>query len=105
MKKITLSLMALLMLTISPLTSIAKTEIKQETIAATKAINQAEADALIVRLNEINDLDKSNLNSTEKSELRNEVLSIQNQLMSNPVYIYISGGALLLIIILLIILL
>ena len=97
--------MALLMLTISPLTSIAKTEIKQETIAATKAINQAEADALIVRLNEINDLDKSNLNSTEKSELRNEVLSIQNQLMSNPVYIYISGGALLLIIILLIILL
>lgn len=96
--------MAFLALTFSPLTSSAKTGIKQETSVSNKAINQAEADALIVRLHDIKNLDKSNLNSTEKSTLRNEVLSIQSQLMNNPV-IYISGGALLLIIILLIILL
>ena len=96
--------MAVLMLTLTPMQLNAKTEIKQETIASTKTINQTEANALVARLYEINDLAKSNLNKTEKSELRNEVLSIQNQLLNNPV-IYISGGALLLIIILLIILL
>jgi len=96
--------MALLMLALSPMQLNAKTEIKQETVVSSKSINQTEADALVVRLNEINDLDKSNLTKTEKSVLRNEVLSIQDQLANSP-YIYISGGALLLIIILLIILL
>lgn len=105
MKKIILSLMVLLMLAFSPFASNTNTEIKAETFVSNNAISQAKADALIVRLHEINDLAKSNLNASEKSELRNEVLSIQSQLMNNPVYIYISGGTLILIIILLIILL
>ena len=101
MKKITLGILSMLMLlTLNPATSNAATEIKQETTTSAKV----ESDALIERLYEINDLDKSAMSSSEKKVLRNEVLSIREQLFNNPV-IYISGGALLLIIILLIILL
>jgi len=101
MKKITFGILSMLMLlTLNPATSNAATEIKQETTTSAKV----ESDALIERLYEINDLDKSAMSSSEKKVLRNEVLSIREQLFNNPV-IYISGGALLLIIILLIILL
>jgi len=101
MKKITLGILSMLMLlTLNPSTSNAATEIKQVTTTSAKV----ESDALIERLYEINDLDKSSMSSSEKKVLRNEVVSIREQLFNNPV-IYISGGALLLIIILLIILL
>ena len=101
MKKITFGILSMLMLlTLNPATSNAATEIKQETTTSAKV----ESDALIERLYEINDMDKSAMSSSEKKVLRNEVLSIREQLFNNPV-IYISGGALLLIIILLIILL
>ena len=93
-----------MLLTMNPSTLKAGTEVKQEITTSVNAINQQQADALINRLNEINEMDKSSLTSVEKSELRGEVLSIKNQLLSSPV-IYISGAALLLIIILLIILL
>ena len=93
-----------MLFTMNPSTLKAGTEVKQEITTSVNTINQQKADALIIRLNEINDMDKSNLNSSEKSELRNEVTSIKNQLLDGPV-IYISAGALILIIILLIILL
>lgn len=105
MKKITLTIMAFsMLLTMNPSTLKAGTEAKQEVTTSVNTMDQQKADALIIRLNEINEMDKSNLNSSEKSELRSEVLSIKNQLSSGPV-IYISAGALILIIILLIILL
>ena len=105
MKKILLGLMAVLMLSaLLPSPSWAGIEIKKGVATSDKTITQKEADVLIDRLNEINEMDKSSLSSSEKKELRNEILSIKSQLLNSPVLI-ISGGALLLLIILLIILL
>jgi CHASE3 domain sensor protein len=63
-----------------------------------------EVNTLTSRVNEIRDMDKSNLSASEKSELKSELKEIKETIKSEP-YIYIGGGTLILIIILLIILL
>jgi hypothetical protein len=63
------------------------------------------ANALLLRLDEIKSLSKTNLSSPEKRELRKEVRSIRQQLTTLGGGIYISAGALIVIVILLIILL
>lgn len=104
MKKVILTLMTSAMLFVStPQQANAATEIKQEMAAETNAITQQEADALVNRLHEIKNIDKSELTAAEKKELRNEVISIKNQLSDHPVLV-ISGTTLLLIIIILILL-
>jgi hypothetical protein len=55
-------------------------------------------------LNEIKALDKSNLSSLEKKELRKEVLSAKKQLKELSGGVYISIGAIIIIILLLILL-
>ncbi|MFN6945855.1 MAG: hypothetical protein ACK4ND_12980 [Cytophagaceae bacterium] len=66
----------------------------------------AETESLLLRLNEINEMDKKALNSGEKRQLRREVRSIKSDLSTrNGGGIYLSAGALILIIVLLIILL
>jgi Flp pilus assembly protein TadB len=65
----------------------------------------AYAQQLTTRLKEIKDMDKSNLNADEKSELRSEVLAIQENMQSNNGGIYLSVGAVIVIILLLILLL
>lgn len=50
-------------------------------------------------------MDKSDLKSSEKRELRKEVRSIKQQLHEMGGYVYVSAGAVLLIVLLLIILL
>ncbi|HBH84802.1 MAG TPA: hypothetical protein DDY34_13475 [Bacteroidales bacterium] len=60
---------------------------------------------LEVRLNEINNMDKSKLTSAEKKTLRKEVKSIKSTLREVGGGVYISVGALILILILLIVLL
>lgn len=75
-------------------------------VTPTPTSNPAEAAAatvLINRLNEIDAMDKSTMNSVEKRALRKEVRTIKKELSSGGVYL--SVGALLLIIILLIVLL
>jgi len=66
-------------------------------------IEAKEVNNLLLRLNEINALDKSELNSSEKKALRKEVKSIKKALNSGGVYI--SVGAIIIIILLLILLL
>lgn len=65
-------------------------------------IEASEANILLLRLTEINEMDKSELNSVEKRELRKEVKSIKKTLNSG---VYLSAGAIIIIILLLIILL
>jgi len=60
---------------------------------------------MILRLNEIKEMNKSNLNSSEKKSLRKEVRSINRELKSMNGGIYLSVGAIIIIILLLIILL
>lgn len=78
-----------------------------ETVDTDEAL-AAEAEVLIARLEEINEMDKSDLTRAEKRELRNEVRQIEKDLTlnsGNSGGVYLSVGALLIVILLLILLL
>ena len=68
-------------------------------------IEKAKPEMLLVRLNEIKDMDKSNMSSTEKKLLRKEVKTINQQLAKTSGGVYLSVGAILLIVLILILLL
>lgn len=105
MKKTTLCLMtAGLLLTIQPIQLKALSASAPTSIDVSKPIDATEANHLLSRLNEINDMDKSDLKSSEKKKLRKEVRSIQHRLNPAGGGVYISVGAIILIVILLIIL-
>ncbi len=91
-----------------PLELSAKPKVTSPPIEAPSPVTPAEANRaneLLLRLDEIKNLDKSELKASEKKELRSEVRSINSELKSIGNGVYISGAALLIIIILLIILL
>lgn len=67
-------------------------------------VEDTETDVLVERIEYIDEMDKSNLESAEKRELRKEVRSIQKELVQRGTYIYISGTALIIILILIILL-
>ena len=66
-------------------------------------LTQDEADALVLRVHEISQVDISTLSKTERQELRSELLDIKKQFENEPVLI-ISGSFLILLLILLILL-
>lgn len=101
---------------ITPLQSISGTKNTQDVDLTTTVslVKSTDAERLISRLNEINAMDISALNSSERKELRKEVRSIQKELKtySEQPYvearhggIYISVGAAIIIGLLLILLL
>jgi hypothetical protein len=95
-----------LSLTFLPVQSFAATKEDPTSLVVTKApepLESAEAKALITRLDEIKELDKSKLNATEKKDLRKEVRSIKRELKDINGGVYISAGALIVILIILII--
>lgn len=61
-------------------------------------------EALVNRVNTINEMDKSRLSAAERKELRNELRDIKKELKGNGVYLYLSATAILIIILLLILL-
>ena len=109
MKKITFGLIAscMMLLTFQPLQSsaAAKTKTAPTSLVVTNTKESTEAKILLVRLNEINTMDKSNLNSSEKKSLRKEVRTIRRELKESSGGVYLSVGAIIIIILLLIILL
>jgi hypothetical protein len=105
MKTLFLSLIAAIMLlTFQPLLANNPAEATPSSIVDPVPVNSAEIKVLTERLDEINAMDKSELNASEKRDLRKEVRSINYEL-THPGALYISGGTLILVIILLIILL
>lgn len=108
MKKITFVIMAMfLSLTFYPGQSNAALA-KKAAPATEVVMNPADAakvKALEVRLYQINDMDKSDLKSGEKRELRKEVRSIKKQMHELGGGVYISVGAIIIILLLVIILL
>lgn len=66
--------------------------------------DSAEASALLLRLDEIRDMDKSKLEAKDKKDLKKEVRSIKRELKDISGGVYISAGALILILLLLILL-
>jgi hypothetical protein len=76
--------------------------------ASTNSTSPAEnpqAQALVSRLEEIKAMDKTDLTSSEKKDLRNEVKSIKKELKTINDGVYLSVGAIIIIILLLILLL
>jgi multidrug resistance efflux pump len=83
---------------------IAVTEAEMSMFTSAEAVETAYANALLDRLNEINEMDMSAMSSSEKNELRKEVRAIQKE--QRPTGgVYISVGAAILIVLLLILLL
>jgi len=107
MKKI--NLLALLMfisLSVSPVFA-ANTASKSAatTTEMDSKLTQEEVTALTARVEEIREMDKSEMTATEKSELKSELKDIKETMKSSDPYIYIGGSTLLILIIVLIILL
>ena len=75
------------------------------TAIAEKPESNQEAKALVQRLMQIQEMDKSSLSNKEKRALRKEVKAMQQKASVHNGGLYISTGALIIIIILLIILL
>ena len=105
MKKITLGIVTLcLLLTAQPYQSLASINTAPTSVICPNPSETEQTDVLLKRLNQINEMDKSNLNASQKRSLRIEVRSIKNKTKAGGGGIYISAGAVILIIILLIIL-
>jgi hypothetical protein len=102
MKKNALCIMAIcLSLAFNPLQS------RATTIAATSSVvfsDSAAAGKLLGRLNEINDMDKTNLTFSEKKALRKEVVALRSGLKDIGKGVYLSVGAIIIILLLLILL-
>lgn len=90
-------MMIFLSLTFQPLQSDAATSSK---VVSTSANGKT----LMLRLNEIKMMEKSNLKASDRKQLRNEVRSIREQLKTADGGIYLSVGAIIIILLLLILL-
>jgi len=102
MKKIIVSIMmAGMTFTFLPVNTMAATK----TTAAVSSNDATMANALLLRLSAIKNMDVDAMSATEKKGLRKEVRSIKQQLSALGGGVYISAGALIVILILLIILL
>lgn len=105
MKKITLSLLiVVLTLTIFPASVTAKTS-EPTSINSTAKEIPAAVRVMFDRLKEIKEMDKSNLNSSERKALRKEVRAIKSTLKSTGNGVYLSVGAIIIIILVLILIL
>lgn len=115
MKKLSLGIMTVFtLLLFSPAQLKAGTDDKTVSATVSTTVKSAEANASIVRLNEIKAMDMTTMSKSEKKELRKEVRSIKSETKTNSESkyiegsnggIYISIGAAILIVLLLILLL
>lgn len=85
------------------------TQLRAETNATSiekaKKVESAEANAMIARLHEIKAMDKSNMTSSEKKQLRKEVRTLKANITQLGGGVYLSVGAIIVILLLLILLL
>ena len=98
-------MVAFLSMTFLPLQSSAATVAEPTSLVEPTPAESAEAKTLLLRLDEINKMDKSKMDSSEKKDLRKEVKSIRHSLKAIGSGVYLSGAAVILIVILLIVLL
>ena len=102
MKKLNFYLIALIVsLSVLPMNSYSA---EKNATANPKEIPE-EVQNMLNRLNEIKEMDKSNLSSAEKKELRTEVKTIKKNLKKSGQGVYLSVGAIIIIVLLLILLL
>ena len=80
----------------------AKTETAAVLAKTENKLSAEEVAVLTKRVDEIRGMDKSEMTSTEKRELRKEMKGIKENVRRNGEVIYISGGTLLLIILIIV---
>jgi hypothetical protein len=100
MKKQTLFMLTVIIMSIIPTHVSARTHPVKPPVE-----NSSESIRLTKRLEEIKNIDVSELNRNEKKELRKEVKTIEKQLKQNNGGVYLSVGAIIIVVLLLIILL
>jgi hypothetical protein len=100
-KTIFIALLAIFSLSAAPAFA-AKTSAIKTTEATTK-LTEEEISNYRARVEEIREMDKSELSSTEKKELKSELKDIKETMRKDGSYIYIGGSTLLVIIIILLI--
>ncbi|MDZ4824738.1 MAG: hypothetical protein SH856_14870 [Flavobacteriales bacterium] len=105
MKKLTICMVTALLLFSSMGAQMNETDPSVAAIDASTTVQEAQAEVLLTRLHEINSMDKTNLNASEKKELRKEVRTIESALRELGGGVYISVGAIIIILLLLILLL
>jgi len=98
------AMIIILSFTILPQQITASTSVPIETTAPPKEI-PANVKIMLDRLEEIKKMDKSNLKSAERKELRKEVREIKTNLKSTGNGVYLSVGAIIIVILLLILIL
>lgn len=102
-KSVVISMMLLLTALTAPYkTSAAKIENEKTITTANREKEKNQANILLSRLNEINNMDNTNLSGPDKKARRKEVRSIKKQLSELNGGVYLSVGALIIIILLLI---
>ena len=103
-KTIFFALLAIFSLSTAPAFATKSSSISTETTTETKKLTEEEISYYRERVKEIRDMDKSELTTSEKKELKNELKDIKETMHKDGTYIYIGGSTLLIIIILLLIL-
>jgi hypothetical protein len=104
MKKLVISgVISLLALSITPAPLQARSN--PNSIPSTTPVENPQAKALLLRLDEIKAMDKTQLTATEKKDLRKEVKAIKKDLKTMNQGVYLSVGAIVIIVLLLILLL
>lgn len=109
MKKINLLSILLMLTMFISLSTASASELKKSekntvTASTENTLSAEDIKILNLRVEEIRDMDKSDLTMLEKRELRNELKTIKKDLRNSNGAIYIGTGTLLLIIILIILL-
>ena len=105
MKKVTFYLMMMVLsLSVVPTQMLAAEKNPTSAVNTTKEV-PAEVKVMLNRLEDIKAMDKSDLNASEKKELRKEVRAIKAELKSSGNGVYLSVGAIIIIVLLLILLL
>ncbi|MFD0988523.1 hypothetical protein ACFQ1R_00315 [Mariniflexile jejuense] len=103
MKKSVFYLVIVIALSIVPSTALAS-EKNPMPIEKTPTEIPAEVKTMLDRLEEIKNMDKSNLKPSERKELRKEVRDMKKKIRKSGNGIYISSGAIILILLILLIL-
>ena len=68
------------------------------------SLSESEVARLTDRVNEIRDIDKSSLSSSERHEMKSELKEIKKTLAQDGGYVYISGATILIVILLILLL-
>lgn len=106
MKKFAIYLMtASLAITFIPVSSYATTPVAVPGAVVPETPVSPDVTRMLTRVNEIKDMDKSNLSSSEKKDLRKELRSLKHELKKSNKGVYLSIGAIIIIILLLILIL